>query len=74
MRRAIGIYIFLMMIAGFCPAQDNRPLIEVNSAVDTSRITIGDRITYTLSIDHADTMRVEKPGEGVHLRADPGKV
>jgi hypothetical protein len=67
MRRAIGIYIFLMMIAGFCPAQDNRPLIEVNSAVDTSRITIGDRITYTLSIDHADTMRVEKPGEGVHL-------
>jgi len=56
-----------MVIAGVCPAQDSRPLIEVNSGVDTSRITIGDRITYTLSIDHVDTMRVEKPGEGVHL-------
>ena len=50
-----------------CLAQDNRPLIEVNSSVDTSRITIGDRITYTLSIDHVDTMRVEKPGAGVNL-------
>ena len=42
-------------------------MIEVNSAVDTSRITIGDKITYTLSINHVDTMRVEKPGEGVNL-------
>jgi hypothetical protein len=48
-------------------AQESRPLIEVNSSVDTSRITIGDRITYTISINYVDTMRVEKPGEGVNL-------
>lgn len=48
-------------------AQEEKPLIEVTSAVDTSRITIGDRITYAITIDHVDTMRVEKPGEGVNL-------
>jgi hypothetical protein len=67
MRRLLGIHIFLSIVIGICGAQDSRPLIEVNSLVDTSNITIGDRITYTLSIDHVDTMRVEKPGEGVHL-------
>jgi hypothetical protein len=48
-------------------AQSEKPLIEVTSAVDTSRITIGDRIKYTITIDHVDTMRVERPGEGVNL-------
>jgi hypothetical protein len=48
-------------------ALDDQPLIEVTSAVDTSRITIGDRLTYTITIDHVDTMRVERPGEGVNL-------
>lgn len=67
MRRLLGIHIFFTIVIGICGAQDNRPLIEVNSVVDTSHITIGDRVTYTLSIDHVDTMRVEKPGEGVHL-------
>ena len=67
MRRLLGIHIFFTIVIGICGAQDSRPLIEVNSVVDTSHITIGDRITYTLSIDHVDTMRVEKPGEGVHL-------
>jgi len=55
---------FLVWIAH---AIDEKPLIEVTSAVDTSRITIGDRITYTITIDHVDTMRVERPGEGVNL-------
>jgi hypothetical protein len=67
MRTVIKIYFFLVIVLCVSSAQDSRPLIEVNAAVDTSRITIGDRITYTLSIDHVDTMRVEKPGEGVHL-------
>lgn len=67
MRRSLSIYIIFLIFIGFCAAQENRPLIEVKSIVDTSHITIGDRITYTLSIDHVDTMRVEKPGEGVHL-------
>ena len=67
MRRSLSIHIIFLIFIGFCAAQENRPLIEVKSIVDTSHITIGDRITYTLSIDHVDTMRVEKPGEGVHL-------
>ena len=67
MRKLFGIHIVVLILTGLCVAQDSRPLIEVNSVVDTSHITIGDRITYTLSIDHVDTMRVEKPGEGVHL-------
>jgi len=67
MRTLLNIHLFLGIILGVSVAQNSRPLIEVNSSVDTSRITIGDRVTYTLSIDHVDTMRVEKPGEGVHL-------
>ncbi|MCK4755291.1 MAG: hypothetical protein KAS58_08655, partial [Calditrichia bacterium] len=67
MRKIFSIHIGVLILIGLCGAQDSRPLIEVNSVVDTSHITIGDRITYTLSIDHVDTMRVEKPGEGVHL-------
>ena len=67
MKRILLIYVILVSLLSVCIAQDDRPLIEVNSSVDTSRITIGDRITYTLSIDHVDTMRVEKPGAGVNL-------
>jgi hypothetical protein len=66
-RKILIIHILLVLTIGFSSSQESRPLIEVNSAVDTSRITIGDRITYTLSINHVDTMRVEKPGEGVNL-------
>jgi hypothetical protein len=61
------LLVSVILITGMLFSQDTRPLIEVTSAVDTSRITIGDRITYTITIDHADTMRIEKPGEGVNL-------
>ncbi len=42
-------------------------LIEVNSSVDTSNITIGDRIHYSITIKHARGLRVERPGEGMNL-------
>jgi hypothetical protein len=42
-------------------------LIEVQSVVDTSVITIGDRITYSIIIDRAKKLRIEKPGEGLNL-------
>jgi hypothetical protein len=45
----------------------DKPMIEVNSYVDSSLITIGDLITYTITIDYADSLAIEKPGEGVHL-------
>lgn len=44
-----------------------RSLIEVKSAVDTAVITIGDRIKYSIEIDHIEGMRVEKPGPGANL-------
>jgi hypothetical protein len=67
MIRILVFIVSVLLITGLLFSQDTRPLIEVTSAVDTSRITIGDRITYTITIDHADTMRIEKPGEGVNL-------
>ncbi len=44
-----------------------QPLIEIRTRVDTNRITIGDRIHYTVLIDHAPYVRVERPGDGVVL-------
>jgi hypothetical protein len=67
MRKFVLIIFVFLLIFNFISAQEDRPLIEVTSAVDTSRITIGDRVTYTITIDYVDTMRVEKPGEGVNL-------
>ena len=60
----IIIILFLIQIG---LGQDEKPLIEVQSAVDTSSITIGDRIKYTVSIDYKEGMRVEQPGAGVNL-------
>jgi hypothetical protein len=70
-RTEMKIYGFLLLtgILAWIPlqAQVNKPLIEVNSSVDTAVITIGDRITYTLTIEHKSGMRVEQPGAGVNL-------
>ncbi|MEJ2053162.1 MAG: hypothetical protein P8X42_04505 [Calditrichaceae bacterium] len=47
-------------------AQD-QALIEVNSEVDTSVITIGDRINYTITINRDKNLQIKKPGEGLNL-------
>ncbi len=44
-------------------------LIEVLSAVDTSEIFIGDQVNYSIVIKHKAGLRVEQPGEGLHLGA-----
>ena len=70
MKIKLNKYIFIcvwFLFAGNIFCQDLKPLIEVNSSVDTSVITIGDRIKYSISIEHADTLRVAQPGEGVNL-------
>jgi hypothetical protein len=59
--------LFVLFFYGSLFSQEEKPLIEVNSAIDTSLITIGDRITYSLTIEHADTLRIAQPGEGVNL-------
>lgn len=47
--------------------EEQKALIEIISAVDTSTITIGDKITYTISIDYSDSLQIEHPGAGVNL-------
>ena len=42
-------------------------LIQVRSEVDTAVITIGDLITYSIIIERAEGLRVERPGEGLNL-------
>ncbi len=60
--------IFLLFILYFISlADEQKSLIEINSAVDTSTITIGDRIFYSVSIDYNDSLQIEHPGAGVNL-------
>jgi hypothetical protein len=67
MKNIMKYILLLLFFAQIGFGQDERPLIEVQSSVDTSLITIGDRIKYTVSIDHVEGMRVEQPGAGVNL-------
>ena len=45
----------------------DKSLIEVKSEVDTSTITIGDLINYSIIIDRDKNLRIMKPGEGLNL-------
>ncbi len=67
LRSSIWIWLLLIVTAGLLSAQDSKPLIDVQAEVDTAQITIGDRIRYTLTIDHIKDMRVEQPGPGANL-------
>lgn len=58
---------YFLFIFSFIYAQESKPIIEVSSSVDTALITIGDRIKYTIDIDHRSGMRVLQPGAGVNL-------
>jgi hypothetical protein len=42
-------------------------LIRVQAEVDKSVITIGDRITYTLTIQHEKGLHIQQPGPGANL-------
>ena len=67
--KAVKFFILILFIvfnASIVSAQDNA-LIEAESMVDTSTITIGDRIKYSIIIDRAEGLRIEKPGEGLNL-------
>jgi hypothetical protein len=65
--KIIYLCVIVLYLPVFAESQESASLIEVNSSVDTSVITIGDRITYTVEIDYVSDMRVEKPGAGVNL-------
>jgi len=63
----ISFIILVLWFTGLLVGQDVKPLIEVQAEVDTAQITIGDRVQYSLVIDHAKGMRVEQPGPGANL-------
>jgi len=48
-------------------AQAQEPPLTVTSAVDRSRITIGDLIEYTVTVAHRKDVKVEMPGLGANL-------
>lgn len=45
----------------------DEPPVTVSSAVDRSRITIGDLIEYTVTVAHQKNVKVEMPGLGANL-------
>jgi hypothetical protein len=60
----IFIICFLPVISAFA---ENGALIRVKAEVDKSIITIGDRIIYSLRIDHDRGIKIEQPGHGANL-------
>jgi hypothetical protein len=68
--KIINTICFLILInvtGNFVFSQNSQSLIEINSSVDTSRITIGDRIKYEITIDYSDSLDIEHPGAGINL-------
>lgn len=64
--RRMGAALVLLLLLGAALNASNS-LIRVKAGVDKAVITIGDRITYTLTIEHAPGVRVEQPGPGANL-------
>ena len=60
------VFISFILISFLAKANENT-LIRVKAEVDKSVITIGDRITYSLTIDHHKSIRIEQPGPGANL-------
>ena len=63
----IKIILLLFIFYFISIADEQNSLIEINSSVDTSRITIGDRIKYEITIDYSDSFAIEHPGAGINL-------
>lgn len=63
------IIIALFIISAFSSLYAQNALIEVQSAVDTAEIYIGDRLNYSITIKHDKNLRIEQPGQGLHLGA-----
>jgi hypothetical protein len=65
MRSLIFTELCLVIMISLLSAEDS--LIRVNAHVDKSIISIGDRLTYTLTIEHAKDIHIEQPGPGANL-------
>ncbi len=60
-----GIIPVLILLFTSLPGSES--VIQVSAGVDKSVITIGDRITYTLTIAHHKDLHIEQPGPGANL-------
>lgn len=60
-------FIVLFLLTTVPLLSQSNSLIRVQAEVDKSIITIGDRLTYTLTIDHQEAIRIEQPGPGANL-------
>lgn len=60
-------FIVLFLLTTVPLLSQSNSLIRVQAEVDKSIITIGDRLTYTLTIDHQEGIRIEQPGPGANL-------
>ncbi len=67
MKKIFLALIFFLIAGPHKTIASENVLIEVQSMVDTSTITIGDRILYSIIIDRAENLRIEKLGEGLNL-------
>ncbi len=65
MRNGILTGLFILAMVSLLTAGDS--LIRVNAQVDKSVISIGDRLTYTLTIEHSKAVHIEQPGSGANL-------
>lgn len=61
---ALTLIIGMFRAAAGVEAQED---ITVTSSVDKAKITIGDLITYTVTVTHHPKLRVEMPGLGANL-------
>jgi len=60
------LLLYILLFISFSFSQEN-VYIEVESGVDTSVITIGDRINYSIVIKRDKELNVVRPGAGVNL-------
>jgi len=64
LKKNILLYVFLLT-AVWIRAQDSP--ISLSSRVDKSKITIGDLITYTVTVAYDEGMQIQMPGLGANL-------
>jgi hypothetical protein len=68
-------FLFIAMISVFVTgallAGEETP-VTISSAVDKSRIRIGDVITYTVAVSYTKNVKVKAPGAGENLGAKSG--
>lgn len=62
-----SVLLSMITVLQFTFAFASENLIRVQADVDKSVITIGDRVTYTLTIEHDKKLHIEQPGPGANL-------